>query len=76
MTQPNGDQRALALRPPELRVVSKQMYTEPHLKTEMIAIHEVSVNLSALITWYFASGENGRDQTAQQQGEVVDDPVQ
>jgi len=76
MTQPGSDQRASALRPPELRLVSKHMYTEPHLKTELIAILEISVNLSALITWRFAGGAHGRDQTPQQQGEGVDDPVQ
>jgi hypothetical protein len=76
MTHPDSDQRALALRPPELRIVSKHVYLQPHLKTEMIAVHEVSVNLSALITWHFASGAHGGDQTSPQQGTVVDDPIQ
>jgi hypothetical protein len=76
MTHPDGAQRALAFRPPEQRIVSKHVYLQPHLKTEMIAIHEVSVNLSALITWHFASGARGRNQTSPQQGTVVDDPIQ
>lgn len=65
MTAPDGHQQASALRPFELEIVNKLKFLEPHLKTEMIAVHEISVNLSALINWSFASGARGRDQTPQ-----------